>query len=165
MSKLIPLIWFLFFVMRISPNPDESEQEDGDLDDISQVTEDRFILEKSELEKVDIEIINSNKKKSEWLVIQRNYICICHDKSIDGEFHYWICQFHRQFKCPFQAQTQVMEDGTHRLVYAYSSATHCCTQDEADVLVQKFPNLIKGHVANSIRPRYAFTYDHEKKTS
>ena len=70
--------------MRISPNPDESEQEDGDLDDISQVTEDRFILEKSELEKVDIEIINSNKKKSEWLVIQRDYICICHDKSIDG---------------------------------------------------------------------------------
>ena len=54
------------------------------------------------------------------------------------------------------------ERGEHTLVHGYKSETHTCAQHEADVLVQKFRNLIKSHVANSLRPRYAFTYDHEK---
>jgi hypothetical protein len=48
------------------------------------------------------------------------------------------------------------EAGDHKLVYSHKSAVHTCTQDEVDVLVQKFRNIIKSHVANSIRPRYKF---------
>jgi hypothetical protein len=52
------------------------------------------------------------------------------------------------------------EEGVHKLVFAFKSDAHTCTQDEADVLVQKFRNLIKSHVANSIRPRYLMPLTH-----
>ena len=45
------------------------------------------------------------------------------------------------------------DDGEYKLTLAHNLDAHTCTQDEADFLVQKFWNIIKSHVKNSIRPR------------
>ena len=48
---------------------------------------------------------------------------------------------------------QMSDDRERKLTFAHKSDAHTCTQGEADVLVQEFRNIIKSHVANSIRPR------------
>jgi hypothetical protein len=42
------------------------------------------------------------------------------------------------------------DDGEQKLTFAHKLDAHTCTQDEADVMVQKFWIIIKSHVANSI---------------
>ena len=98
------------------------KQVDNEEDD--NVDEHDYLLNSDELENVEIELIDGNKPNSNWLVLEKSYVCHVNDKSCDSDIVYWECKRRRHDKCPFKCATQLDERGRHQLIYMYSLETH-----------------------------------------
>ena len=64
---------------------------DGSIEQDDQVVPDHLV-DPSDYENYKIEIIQGDKKNSEWLVLNQEYICHRNDISATGEYHYWECK-------------------------------------------------------------------------
>ena len=67
------LIWLSLLLACIVTSEDESQSEES-------IDEDNTSLGSKELADLNVEVISGNKKGSQWLVIEKEYICIQHDK-------------------------------------------------------------------------------------
>ena len=67
------LIWLCLLLAFCVTSEDESQSEESS-------DEDNTSLGSKELADLDVEVISGNKKGSQWLVIEKEYICIRHDK-------------------------------------------------------------------------------------
>ena len=116
-----------------------------------------------EFQEYDIEIISGDKKGSEWLILDKEFICHRNDRSATGTYHYWECRSRRLVGCPFKMETMVDDDGKHSIMYMYDLDTHTCTQDKVDIYKQLFRNKIKHAMQTDFRAKYKNVYEDTKK--
>ena len=83
----------LYFVAAIFGEGGGGEGEGEEGEEEAGEQEQNFVISDEALEAVPIEVIPGNKKNSNWLVFDKNFICTQKDKSVDGLFFYWVCRY------------------------------------------------------------------------
>ena len=137
---------------------DSDDEENGEND-----THEAFLVAESDFADHTVEEILGDKKNTKWLLVDNQYICHKHSKSIDDEITFWECKFRRSEKCPFKMATETLETGgPHTITYMYKPETHICFQDPLDAMRQKFRSTIKTTMANNFKAKYSEVYSRTK---
>ena len=151
---------------------DLDEEERVERDD-GEDGEDSVYVSSLELEEHCVEIIPGKKEGTIWLIVDSNYICVKNDESESGSVFWWECRYRRNTGCPFKMTTRALDEdehgvvdrnGKHSILVMMEPKTHCCGQNEVDILNEKFKLLIKEKMKDSIKANFQTTYDTSRIT-
>ena len=98
------LLWAVLLCARNESDRDMYEDSDDEENDEND-THEAFLVAESDFADHSVEEILGDKKNTKWLLVDNQYICHKHSKSIDDEITFWECKFRRSEKCPFKMAT------------------------------------------------------------
>ena len=109
--KVLIVVLFLSDVCAQNESDRDMYEDSADEEEDENDTHEDFVVTESDLADHSVEEILGDKKNTKWLLVDNQYICHKHSKSIDDEITFWECKFRRSEKCPFKMATVTLETG------------------------------------------------------
>ena len=100
-----------------------------------------YLMPKSKWSEQKLEIIPGEKKGSEWLIINDEFILNKNRTFKNGNI-VWECRSRRWYKCPFRMETEMGEESVNML-WMFENDIQTCVHDPSVILVHKFKTEVK----------------------
>ena len=119
-----------------------------------------YLMPKSKWSEQKLEIIPGEKKGSEWLIINDEFILNKNRTFKNGNI-LWECRSRRRYKCPFRMEIETGKESVN-ILWMFENNIHTCVHDPSVILVHKFKTEVKTMMANNFQAKYSVVYNTTK---